>query len=84
MKNMNIDNLNDNKIIQSYFNLHFANNKFIGSKKISPRKRSLFLKKIYVSKMETKHTNSKAIITLYTINIGKNYIYKKYKKLSKY
>lgn len=84
MQNMPIDNLNANKIIQSYFNLHFANNKFIGSKYISPRKRSLFLKKIYVSKMETKHTNSKAIITLYTINVGKNYIYKKYKKLSKY
>lgn len=84
MQNMPIDNINANKVIQSYFNLHFANNKFIGSKYISPRKRSLLLKKIYVSKMETKHTNSKAIITLYTINVGKNIIYKQYKKLSQY
>jgi hypothetical protein len=84
MQNMPIDNINANKVIQSYFNLHFANNKFIGSKYISPRKRTLLLKKIYVSKMETKHTNSKAIITLYTINVGKNSIYKQYKNLSQY
>ncbi|WDK23849.1 Ribosomal protein S3 (mitochondrion) [Colletotrichum graminicola] len=32
--------------------------------------------------METKHTNSKAIITLYTVNIGKNLIYNEYKKLA--
>jgi len=82
MQNMPIDNINANKVIQSYFNLHFANHKFIGSKYISARKRKLLLKKIYVSKMETKHTNSKAIITLYTINIGKNLLYKEYKKLS--
>ena len=67
MQNLPIDNKNANKVIQSYFNLHFADNKFIGSKFISPKKRSLLLKKIYVSKMETKHTNSKTIITLYTI-----------------
>lgn len=82
MQNMPIDNINANKVIQSYFNLHFADHKFIGSKFISPRKRTLLLKKIYVSKMETKHTNSKAIITLYTVNIGKNLIYNEYKKLA--
>lgn len=83
MQNLPIDNKNANKIIQSYFNLHFSNNKFIGSKFISPKKRSLLLKKIYVSKMETKHTNSKTIITLYTINTEKNSVQKDYQKFSK-
>nr|ATQ37146.1 ribosomal protein S3 [Colletotrichum lindemuthianum] len=82
MQNLPIDNINANKVIKSYFNLHFADNKFIGSKYISPKNRSLFLKKIFVSKIETKHTNSKIIITLYTINTEKNIVSKNYKKCS--
>jgi hypothetical protein len=77
MQNLPIDNINANKIIQSYFNLYF-DNKFQGSRLISTKTRSLLLKKIYVSKMETKHTNSKAIVTLYTINADKNNVYKEY------
>ncbi|KAL0758289.1 ribosomal protein S3 (mitochondrion) [Colletotrichum acutatum] len=77
MQNLPVDSINANKIIQSYFNLYF-DNKFQGSRLISPKTRSLLLKKIYVSKMETKHTNSKAIVTLYTINAEKNNVYQEY------
>lgn len=84
MQNLPIDNINANKVIRSYFNLHFADNKFIGSNFISPKTRSSLLKKIYVSKIETKHTSSKTIITLYTLNTGKNLVYKNYLKLSKF
>lgn len=84
MQNLPIDNINANKVIRSYFNLHFADNKFIGSNFISPKTRSSLLKKIYVSKIETKHTSSKTIITLYTLNTEKNQVYKSYVKLSKF
>jgi hypothetical protein len=43
------------------------------------RKRSL-LKRIYVSNVEIKHTNNKAIITLYVLNTKKKILYKKYLK----
>lgn len=79
MQNLPVDSINANKVIQSYFNLYF-DNKFQGSRLISPKTRSLLLKKIYVSKMETKHTNSKAIVTLYTINAEKNNVYQEYFK----
>lgn len=78
MKNLPINNLNANKIIQSYFKLYFKDNKFIDSKFIGSKKRRNFLRKIHTSKIETKHTNSKIIATLYTINIGKNILQKKY------
>ena len=84
MQNLPIDSKNANKVVESYFNLHFANNRFIGSKFISPKTRSLLLHKIYVSKMETKHTNSKTIITLYTINTEKNNVYNNYLGYNKF
>jgi len=84
MQNLPINNINANKIIRSYFNLYFKNNKFIDSKYIGRRKRRNFLRKIYASKIETKHTNSKIIITLYTMNIGKNILQKNYKYFYKY
>lgn len=84
MQNLPIDSKNANKVLESYFNLHFANNRFIGSKFISPKTRSLLLHKIYVSKMETKHTNSKTIITLYTINTEKNNVYNNYLGYNKF
>ena len=42
LKNIPVNNLNINKIIQSYFNLFFKNYKDIGSKYLSVRKRRLF------------------------------------------
>ena len=38
MKNIPVNNLNINKIIKSYFNLYFKNNKFIGAQGIKSLK----------------------------------------------
>ena len=83
-KNLPICNINANKIIKSYFDLYFKNNSFAGYKYIGLKKRRNFLRKIYTSKIETKHTNSKILITLYTINVGKNVLYKNYIKFSRF
>lgn len=56
-----------NSLIKSYFNLYF-NHKFLEHKYISRKRKSKSLNKIYVSKAEIKHTNSKAIITIYVYN----------------
>jgi hypothetical protein len=71
--------LNINQLINSYFNLYFKNNNFIKSKYVNKKKIRYFLKKIYISKIGIKHTNSKAIVSIFTINIGKNIYEKKYK-----
>jgi hypothetical protein len=80
MKNLPIYDLNVNKLIRSYFNLYF-NHKVLINKYISPRKRRLSLNRIFVSKAEIKHTNSKAIITIYTYNREKISLLKKIRKL---
>ena len=77
-KNIPINNINLNKIIKFYFNLFFKNNKFIGSKNITLKKRRSSIKNIFISKPEIKHTHNKAIITLYTINLKKNILYNTY------
>ena len=61
------NDLNINSLIKYYFNLRFIP-KFI-FKKYKPRwvKRPS-MNKIYVSKAEIKHTNSKAILTIYNYN----------------
>jgi len=46
------------------------------------RRRNL-LRKIYVSNPDIKYTNNKAIITLFTLNREKNYLFKKYIKTNK-
>jgi ribonuclease HII len=79
-----MNTINLNKIIKSYFNLHFKNYKFNDSKYVSRKKRRFFLRRIYLSKLETKHTNAKTKITFYTMNIGKKFLHKKYISLSKY
>nr|YP_010259426.1 ribosomal protein S3 [Stachybotrys chartarum]UIX25686.1 ribosomal protein S3 [Stachybotrys chartarum] len=82
LKNIPVNNLNINKIIQSYFNLFFKNYKDIGSKYLSVRKRRLFFRRIYVSNPEIQYTNNKAIITLYTMNREKKILTKKYLKIN--
>jgi hypothetical protein len=77
---MPIDNIIIDKIIRSYLDLYLINNISGDSKNISLRKRRSFLKKIFASKAEIKHTNNKAIITLYTVNLKKNILYEKHKK----
>nr|QIM59405.1 ribosomal protein S3 [Tolypocladium sp.] len=84
LKNIPVNDVNINKIIQSYFNLYFKDHKYVGSKKfILLRRRRNFLRKIYVSNAEIKHTNNKAIITLFTVNREKKILKKKYLKINK-
>ena len=67
IKNFPIYDLNINNLIKSYFNLHF-NYQFIRTKARSRRSKHASLTKVHVSRPEIKHTNSKAIITVYTYN----------------
>lgn len=84
LKNIPVNDININKIIQSYFNLYFKDHKYVGSKKfILLRRRRNFLRKIYISNAEIKHTNNKAIITLYAVNREKKILKKKYLKINK-
>lgn len=87
LKNIPVYNININTLVKNYFNLYF-NHKFLQNKYKSPRTNRLSLNKIFVSKAEIKHTNSKATITIYTynrenrvllkkINMLKNLFYKK-------
>ena len=84
LKNIPVNDVNINKIIQSYFNLYFKDHKYVGSRKfILLRRRRTFLRKIYVSNAEIKHTNNKAIITLFTVNREKKILKRKYLKINK-
>jgi len=65
--NYPIYDLKINSLIKSYFNLYFHHN-FLKHKYISNKKKKKSLNKIYVSKAEIKHTNYKAIITIYVYN----------------
>lgn len=65
--NLPVNDNNIQSLIQSYFNLRFIP-QYI-NKKYKPRwVRSKSINKIYVSNTEIKHTNSKAILTVYTFN----------------
>ena len=83
LKNIPVNDLNINKIIKGYFNLYFKDNKYTQSKFILLKRRRNFLRRIHVSNAEIKHTNNKAIITLYTLNREKNVLKKKYLKINK-
>lgn len=67
IKNFPVYDINILKIIKSYFNIYF-NNQFLKYRYIRPKIRRLSFNKIFIGKPEIKHTNSKAIITLYTFN----------------
>ena len=67
MKNLPIYDININKLLVSYFNLYLGN-KIMLVKHISSYIKDLSFNKIYISKPEIKHTNSKAIITIYIFN----------------
>lgn len=74
---------NINKIIRSYFDLFFRNRKFIDMPKfILLKRRRNFLRRIFTSNAEIKHTNNKIIITLYVLNREKNILKKKYLKMN--
>ena len=80
MKNLPLYNININTLIKNYFNLYF-NHKFINNKFKSPKIKRLSLNKIFVSKAEIKHTNSKAIVTISTYNREKRVLLKKIKMI---
>ncbi len=80
LKNLPLYNININTLVKNYFNLYF-NHKFINNKFRSPRIKRLSLNKIFVSKAEIKHTNSKATITIYTYNREKLVLLKKIKMI---
>jgi hypothetical protein len=80
--NLPTDDININSLVKNYFNLRFFP-KFI-YKKYKPRwVRRPSMNKIYVSNAEVKHTNSKAILTVYTYNREKISLLNKVKFLRK-
>lgn len=81
IKNMPIYDLNINLLIKSFFNLYF-NPKFLYNKYRSYKARSISLNKIFASTAEVKHTNNKAVITVYVYNREKISLLKKIKKLN--
>ena len=80
IKNLSIENKNLNALIKSYFNLHFSN-KFLKTRKTAIRFKRLSLNKIFFSRAELKHTNSKVIITLYVYNEEKRKLNFKLKEM---
>src|SRR5690349_10003270 len=74
--------VNINSLIQNFFNLQF-NYKFLYKKFKSYKLRSSSLNKIFASKAEIKHTNNKAILTVYVYNREKVSLLKKIKSLNK-
>ena len=79
LKNIPSNDVNINKMIKSYFNLRFKN-KFIRLRHMSLKRKRSLLKRIYVSNVEIKHTNNKAIITLYVLNTQKKKLFQQYLK----
>jgi len=79
-KNITIADKNLSEIIKSYFNLYF-NNKLFYSKRIVTRFRRLTINKIFFSKAELKHTNSKVIVTLYVYNEERRILVNRLKRI---
>ena len=70
------------KLIKSYFN--FYSRKLEGkikSKHLRTRIRRLSTNRIFVSRAEFKHTNSKVLVTLYIYNRQKKYFFNKIRRL---
>lgn len=76
-----VTDLKINSLIKGYFGLYFhhqfAEHKYISRKK----KRKSFLK-ILVSKAEIKHTNNKAIVTIYVFNKERSVLWRKIRNSS--
>ena len=74
-----IYDININNLIKNYYNLYFKY-KFLGGgrhKYMSNRWKRKSLQKIYVSKAEVKHTNSKTLISIFIYNKEKMSLLKK-------
>jgi hypothetical protein len=82
IKNLPAYNIDINYLIKTYFNLYFKNKIFKG--KLEPNNSNrLSINKIFVSKAEIKHTNSKAVVTVYTYNREKLILLNKIDTLKK-
>ena len=81
LKNFPMYDININSLIKNFFNLQF-NHKFLFKKYRPYRLRSSSLNKIFASKAEIKHTNNKAILTVYVYNREKVSLLKKIKILN--
>lgn len=82
LKNLPVHDININNLIRSYFTSYF-NYKFLQNKYQPRRYRRLSMNKIYISKAEIKHTNSKALLTIYTYNRERISLLKKIRFLKK-
>lgn len=80
--NLPVNNNNIQNLIKLYFNMRFVP-KFIKRKYKPYWVRRKSINKIYVSNAEIKHTNSKALVTLYTFNREKITLLNKVKFLKK-
>jgi hypothetical protein len=85
MQNLFIYDMNVYKLIKNYFSMYFKKN-LVFKRALAPKRKDLSLNKVYISKPEIKHTNSKAVITIYVYNrenfsILKNIKKRKLKKL---
>lgn len=81
LKNFPMFDININSLIKNFFNLQF-NYKFLFKKYKPYRLRSASLNKIFASKAEIKHTNNKAILTVYVYNREKISLLNKIKRLN--
>ena len=71
------------KLVKSYFNLYSRKlEKKIKSRRLRIRVRRLSTNRILVSRPELKHTNDKAIITVYVYNRQNKYYLNKIKKIA--
>ena len=84
LSNLPVITNNINKIIKSYFNLFFRNYQDLNIQKfILLKRRRNFLRRIFISNAEIKHTNDKIVITLYALNREIDILKKKYFKINK-
>jgi len=77
---MTVADKNLSKIIKSYFNIYFSKKLFY-NKRIVTKFRKLTINKIFVSKAELKHTNSKVIVTLYVYNEERRILLNRLKRI---
>jgi hypothetical protein len=68
-------------LIKSYFNSNLKLIKYYKIKQLATRYKRLSAKKIFVGKGDLKHTNDKAIITIYVYNTEKMFLLSQLKKI---
>lgn len=81
--NYPVHDLNLNSLIRGYFSMYF-NRETLAGRFITVKRRRNSLNKIFVSKAEVKHTNSKAIITIYVYNREEIVLLNKLKEFRRY